>query len=92
MLHNIVSINKHPHFASETISDDQLANSATEMHQKELLLNSDTNALALTSDQTKTKRKISKANSQMNSKNNEAASSSKKSKTNKSGSSHAVQL
>lgn len=62
------------------------------MHQKELLLNSDTNALALTSDQTKTKRKISKTNSQMNSKNNEAASSSKKSKTNKSGSSNAVQL
>ena len=46
MLHNIVSINKNPNFVSESVSDQNVM----EHKQKELLINSDTNALALTSD------------------------------------------
>ena len=49
----------NPYFTGETFSD----RNAVADHQRnknEILINSDTNALAVTSDQTKTKRKIYK--------------------------------
>ena len=52
----------NPYFTGETFSD----RNAVADHQRnknEILINSDTNALAVTSDQTKTKRKIYKQTS-----------------------------
>lgn len=70
VLQTIVSINKHPYFAGENYSEHNAVSSeqpyvsnlvnqqnlASHSTKGDLLANSDTNALALTSDQTKTNK------------------------------------
>ena len=72
-----MSINKQPYFVGETFSDQN----ADRDPKQEALISSDTNALAVTSDQTKIKRKISK---QVSTANKNAPVSSSKTGKNKS--------